>query len=248
MESYNPKFEHYHDTGEHAISRNLEDYKKMAFKEDSNYWLKTKPEKMTPDDPQQWSLRHLHTLEHFIPEKTDDKIIAKKDSSIQYEWDWKEKNIFGGLKSFFQNDSTILDLGSGKGIAVQEINKEFRDKNIKCIGVDYRYTEEQPSEEKNLVAGDFKNLPFLNNAFNRILGIESFPTWLPKEEKLIDNYIEEITRVCAVDSIWRGTLPQYDIEDEIIIPTNVLIEKFVKAGWEVIITNNSFIAKLIYKD
>lgn len=241
------KLEHYHDTGKHAISRGFETYKSMVFKDDDNSWLREKPESMTPDNPEQWSMRHFHTLEHFIPEQVDNKLSSRKDQQVQFEWDWKEEKIFGGLNSFFSNDSLVLDLGSGRGIATQEINEQYKDKNVKCIGVDYRYSQEPPHDAKNLVAGDFENLPFKDNAFNRILSVESFPCWLPSEEQAIDRYISEITRVSQIGTIWRGTLPTYEMEDAIKFPTDTLIRKFVESGWEVVVSAQSFSAKLVVK-
>lgn len=239
--------EHYHDTGEHAISRNLETYKSMVFKDENEHWLKIKPDDMIHKNIMQWSMRHFHTLEHFIPEQIGNKLISHKNQSIQFEWDWNEEKIFGGFDNFFSNDSIILDLGSGKGIATEEINTQFKDKNIKCFGVDQRYSQNQPQPNKNLIACNFANLPFENNSFDRILSIESFPCWLPNEEQTIDKYIEEITRVSKIGTIWRGTLPTYEMEDIIKFSTESLINKFVENGWEVVVSGTLFIAKLIFK-
>jgi ubiquinone/menaquinone biosynthesis C-methylase UbiE len=201
---------------------------------------------MVPKNPMQWSMRHFHTLEHFTPERTDGKIQSLKDQSVQFEWDWKEDKIFGGLDNFFVDNSTVLDLGSGKGIAVNEINEQFADRQIKCVGVDYRYLQEQQTA-KNLVAGDFANLPFKDESFDRLLSVESFPCWLPDKELAIDKYIEEITRVSKIGTIWRGTLPEYDEYDTIKFPTDSIIRKLVENGWELVISGNSFSAKLVIK-
>jgi len=248
MEKPPKHLEHYHDTGEHAISRDFETYKSMVFKDEGKNWLREKPRDMTPDNPMQWSMRHFHTLEHYYPEKVGNKLSSRKDDSVQYEWDWKEKKVFGGLDNFFANDSIVLDLGSGKGIAANEINKQFADRQVKCVGVDYRYSQEQPQNGKNLVAGDFTNLPFEDKSFDRILSVESFPRWLPNEEQTIDRYIEEITRVSKDGTIWRGTLPKYYEYDTIKFPTDSIIKKFVENGWEVVVSGNSFSAKLVVKN
>jgi len=246
MEKPFKNLEHYHDTGEHATSRDLETYKSMVFRDESKNWLRTKPEDMVPENSMQWSMRHSHTLERFIPEQTGRAMQSRKDQTIQFEWDWKEGKIFGGLNNFFLENAQMLDLGSGKGIAVNEINEQFKERGIECTGVDYRYAHEQQTA-KNLVAGDFANLPFKDESFNRILSVESFPCWLPNEEQTIDKYIEEITRISQIGTIWRGTLPKYDEYDTIKFPTDVIIRKFVENGWEVFVSGDSFSAKLTLK-
>lgn len=248
MDKFSEKLEHYHDTGEHAIRRGLKDYRSMVFKDDGNSWSKEKPNEMQPGYPEKWSMRHFHTLEHFIPEQVGGETISRKDQAVQFEWDWKEEKVFGGFENFFADGSMVLDLGSGKGKATREINEQFQDRNLKCVGVDYRYSQEQPQDSKNLVAGDFKNLPFKNNSFDRVLSVESFPCWLPNEEKTIDKYIAEITRVSRTGTIWRGTLPTYaGYWDTIKFPINTIIRKFVESGWEVVISDTSFSAKLVSK-
>lgn len=241
------RLEHYHDTGEHAFNRGLKEYKSMIFIDSSDLWLKEKPKEMTPENSMQWSMRHFHVLKHFIPKQLENQIIPTKDESCGYEWDLKEGEIFGGIKGFFISDSNVLDLGSGSGKAVKEINNEFKTKNIKCVGIDHRYFEKKPDDAENLFAGDFENLPFDDESFDRILSVESFPCWLPNDEKLIDRYIEEITRVSKLGTIWRGTFATYDFEDKVIFSTDQIMEKFTKSGWEVFAHNNSFSAKLIYK-
>ncbi len=248
MEKPPKNLEHYYDTGEHAISRNLETYKSMVFRDERKNWLREKPENMNPKNPMQWSLRHFHKLEHFIPEEAGGEIKPNKDESVQFEWDWKEEKIFGGFDNFFAENSTVLDLGSGKGIAVNEINNQFKEHGIRCTGIDYRYSQEQEQTAKNLVGGDFANLPFEDESFDRLLSVESFPCWLPDDEQTIDKYIEEITRVSKIGTIWRGTLPKYDEYDTINFPTDVIIKKFVKNGWEVVISGDSFSAKLVIKN
>lgn len=238
---------HYHDTGEHAISRGLDTYKYMVFEEKNSYWLREKPENIIPDDPEGWVMRHFYKLKHFIPEQKDNKLSSREDESVQFTWDWKEDEIFGGFDNFFSNDASALDLGSGKGVALKEINEQFKDRNVKCVGIDYRYIQKPQQNSKKLVAGDFENLPFKDNSFNRILSVESFPCWLPNKEKAIDQYVSEITRVSQIGTIWRGTLPSYDIGDEIKFPTDVVIGKFVENGWEVVASVNSFVAKLVLK-
>ena len=98
-----------------------------------------------------------------------------------------------------------------------------------------------------MIAGYFASLPFGDNSFNRILSVESFPCWLPDKEQTIDEYIAEITRVSQIGTIWRGTLPTYEIEDKVKFPTDVIIDKFVKSGWEVVANRDSFSAKLSTK-
>ena len=131
---------HYHDMGEGAITRGLENYKHMIFPDAGGSWLEEKPKEMRPDNPMQWSLKHYHLLGHFSPKKTtEDSLSVDRDSSVQYQWDWKERGIFGGFDGFFSSGSLVLDLGSGKGVAAREINERFGNVGVKCVGVDYRY-------------------------------------------------------------------------------------------------------------
>ena len=242
------KLNYYYDTREGAINRGLEEYKEMAFNDDSDNWLSDKPEGMNPNNPQEWSLRHYHSLKHFIPKKEKNNIVCQEDDSVQYEWDWQGKKVFGGLDNFFTKGARVLDVGSGTGRAVREINEQFIDKNVNCIGVDARYFKED-SHDPNLVAGSLDNLPFKDNSFDRILGVESFPAWLPDDEKSIDKNISEITRVSRLGTIWRGTLPHYDENDKIKFSVDQLTDKFVEHGWEVVTSKQDhFFARLIYKE
>lgn len=238
--------DHYHDTGEHAINRGLDGYMTMIFPEEGIHWLRVKPKNMTPKNPMEWSMRHNHTLEHYIPKNKG--IRFYKDSSIQYEWNWEEGVIFGGSENFFAPGSLILDLGSGTGKAVQDINKRYGSRGVRCFGVDYRYSQKRPHTVANLVAGDFANLPFGENEFDRVLAVESFPCWLPDEEVSIDQYFKEITRVSMLGSVWRGTLPTYSEPEEVIFPTDRIVRKFVENGWEVFVHGAAFSAKLAIKN
>ncbi len=244
MEKTFKYLDHYQDPGEYAISRDLATYKAMVFQDEGEGWLKTRPADMIPEKPMQWSMRHYHTLAHFTPEQTEEGIRSRKDPTIAFEWDWKEGKMFGGLDHFFAEHSRILDLGSGKGLAVHEINEQLQERDITCIGIDDRYFNEKP-RDKNLIAGDFAQLPFEDESFNRMLSVESFPCWLPKEEKTIDTYIEEMTRISQVGTIWRGTLPKYYEDDIISFSTETIVRKIVENGWEVLVNGDAFAAKLV---
>lgn len=232
----------YHDTGEHAYKeRTLETYKSMVFRDATGNWLRQKPDNMTPDNPMQWSLRHFHRIDQYLP--STDTLVT--DPNIQYDWDWKSSDIFGGYDNFFTDNSQVLDLGSGHGQVVQEINQKYSTNGIKCVGVDYRYMHDKPENTSNLVAGDFKNLPFADQSFDRLLSIESFPAWMPKDRDLIGTYFDEITRVSKQGTIWRGTLPTYDDYETPFMSNEQLAKEFTKRGWELVIDhggNGSFIA------
>lgn len=197
---------------------------------------------MIPDNPMEWSLRHFHRIDHFVP--SEDKLAT--DSNIQYDWDWQEANVFGGFDNFFTDEAQIVDLGSGRGQVVQEINQKYSNKGIRCVGVDYRYGHDKPENTNNLVAGDFRSLPFADKTFNRLLSVESFPAWMPKDKELIGKYFEEITRISKPGTIWRGTLPSFEDFEKPFVPTEELATEFTKRGWELVIdsSNSSFIARL----
>lgn len=235
----------YYDTGEHAFKeRTLDTYISMIFRDSTKNWMAKRTEAMTPDNPMLWSLRHSHRIDHFFS-STDQLII---DSQVQYDWDWKNQTIFGGLDNFFIENASILDLGSGHGQVVQEINQRYSSKHVSCIGLDYRYHYDRPAVTRNLVGGEFEKLPFPDKSFNRLLSVESFPAWLPKDKNLITSYFDEITRVSKQGTIWRGTLPTYDEFEKPFISSEELVLEFTKRGWELVVDNGgnrSFIAQLV---
>jgi len=239
-----PKPDGYYDTGWHAYAeRDLSDYRAMVFNDSSERWLSVKPDDITPDNPMKWSMRHEHRLRHYVPLKG----AVLEDDSIEYEWDWPEENIFGGDDGFFVNNSQVLDLGCGHGKVAQEINEKYGKKKIKCTGLDHRLGYEKPPETDSLVAGNFKSMPFRDGEFDRLLGVESFPAWLPTSKELMAQYFLEITRVSKEGAIWRGTLiDEEDITSE-GITTKDIINGFVKNGWELLINGRSFAARLVNK-
>lgn len=240
---FNP--EGYHDMGEHAYKeRTLDEYKSMVFKDSSDDWLTVKPERIAPKNPEEWIERHFHSIKHF----TSSGEVVHRDRTIRYEWDWPETNIFGGFDGFFSQGVQVLDLGSGHGQTVKEINDRYGHKGIKAVGIDYRYRYDRPKVANNLVGGNFIGLPFKDNSFNRLLSIESFPAWLPKDKKVIQRYFREITRVSQDGTIWRGTFPTYDEYDNPSVSFEELIGYFCLSGWEVVdMRGYSFAAKL-YKE
>jgi SAM-dependent methyltransferase len=233
----------YFDTGEHAYKeRNLETYQSMVFRDSTDKWLRKKPEDMVETNPMQWSMRHFHAIELYLPEQDG----YLKDEKIKFDWDWPGTNVYGGLDEFFKDGSLVLDLGSGHGQVVHEINDRFSGNRIKCIGVDARYEHDQPENKENLVTGNFAALPFADHSFNRLLSVESFPAWLPDDKALITQYFNEITRISQPGTIWRGTLPSIEDGEKEILTESVLINEFTSNGWHIVIDKggNSFIAKL----
>jgi SAM-dependent methyltransferase len=245
--------EGYHDTGEFAYDRDLDDYIKSIFRDSSDlptkHAIQHKPAEITPDNPSAWSMRHYYRLEHYLP--ADNQQGYQKDEEVEYAWDWKEATIFGGLEGFFSKGAVVLDLGSGMGKAVDEINEKYSDRGVKCFGVDYRFHRERPENGRNhLIGGHFRDLPFKDGKFDRILSQESFPAWLPPEQKTIDRYFQEITRVSREGTIWRGTFPYLESAEEKYIEDIEIIRGFTKNGWEVVfdVGNRFFIARLTNKN
>ncbi len=167
-------------------------------------------------------------------------------------WEWKEENIFGGFDGFFAPNSVILDLGSGIGLAVKEINEKFKASNVRCIGLDYRYKKQEERKKvvtdpsSLLIAADFKNFPFIDNSADRILSVQSFPSYFPPQE-VAEKYMQEITRVSKVGTIWRGNTP-FENEDDSDIDAWAFRHMALRNGWEFVEIGNSFIAKLLLKN
>lgn len=245
----------YYDTREEYTARNLETYKLMVFDEN---WEETKPNAQ-PGSITEQSLQALHGISFFVPSKDR---APQKLTGKNYEWDLPGGEPFGGEKSFFERNAIVLDLGSGKGIAKDEINIRYGSIGLQCLSYDFRYllrgydTEVHPFYEMELpkkagssVAGGFDCLPFADNSFNRILSVESFPAWLPKGQADFNRYFTEITRVSQKGAIWRGTLPSM----EGLLPSGYksfsLEKAFCENGWEVIFPHKRgyFIAHLVDK-
>lgn len=243
--SPHPHPEGYHDTGPHAYKeRKLVDYKDIVFRDASDNWFREQPDYIKPDNPMQWPLRHFHKLDHFVP-----TTIGKSAKQEFYDWTWPEDAIFGGYNGFFQDNVKVLDVGSGYGQVVQQINKEFKDKQITAIGVDYRYHHDRPENADKLIAGNVANLPFQSNSFNRLLSVESFPAWYPKNREQVSKYFQEITRVSQPGAIWRGTMPTYDDFETPYLSNDEFADIFTQNGWELVIDRGSiaFMAKLVAK-
>lgn len=247
MDSIDSRIPHkpdgYHDTGEHAYKqRSLADYSSMLFRDSTKDWLALQPSTMIPDNTMEWSMRHWHELCHYSPNPVDGLPL----SETTHDWDWPKTGIFGGSNEFFSDGAQIIDLGSGHGRAVHEINERYKNQNIQCFGVDYRYHHDRPEKALNLVGANFEALPFADGLFNRLLSVESFPAWLPKDEKKVERYFDEITRVSSHDALWRGTLPTLGDESDMPTITHYdLARMFTQRGWEVVFDTgkNSFAAR-----
>ncbi|OGF25096.1 hypothetical protein A2303_05740 [Candidatus Falkowbacteria bacterium RIFOXYB2_FULL_47_14] len=241
-----PRPDGYDDAGWHAYNmRMLKDYKEMIFKdspEAEHYkWLNKRPEDPSKAYERFGYKKYYHTLEHYLPAKQG----GERNKSINFEWDWPEKNLFGGLDGFFEKGAKILDLGSGLGKVTEEINNKYKEKNISCVGLDHRLAYQQPDEKiSNLVSGDFGALSFKTDSFNRLLSVESFPAFLPSTLKKIEEYFQEITRVSRIGTIWRGTFSEEEDIENKEVNFDQLKKLFGKYGWELVVSNNSFVALL----
>ncbi len=245
----------YYDTRETASERDLDTYMFMVFDEN---WQTKKP-KVESGSIAKTSLESLHKISKFIPA---DNGNSERVASVKYEWDLEGGEPFGGITGFFSENTKILDLGSGKGIAKDQINEKYSGLGVKCVSLDFRYLlqgydndkhpfyeMEIPQNSADSVAGEFGNLPFADNTFDRMLSVETFPAWLPKDSADFERYFREVTRVCQKGTIWRGTSPTF----EDLLPngyTNFSLQNaFCKNGWEVIIPNarGYFAAHLVKK-
>ncbi len=142
--------------------------------------------------------------------------------------------ISRGETGFFSDGSIILDIGSGGGNAVRDINKKYHHDNIRCIGVDIRYTIQSPLYNLpfKFVAGEWGKMPFHDNSFNRLLTYESFPRYALSRTTSKEDYIstfKEITRIAQPETIWRGTLGKWSTDVDELHPAI----QMVKNGWTV---------------
>jgi len=96
-----------------------------------------------------------------------------------------------------ENDR-ILDIGCGGGATLKRMSEEVRDGHL--IGVDYSATSLELSGKTNaealqqgkmdLVEASVEKLPFADNAFDKIITVESFYFWPNPQENL-----KEVRRV-----------------------------------------------------
>ena len=117
-----------------------------------------------------------------------------------------------------ENDR-ILDIGCGGGATLKRMSEEVRDGHL--IGVDYSATSLELSGKTNaealqqgkmdLVEASVEKLPFADNAFDKIITVESFYFWPDPAENLKEVYRvlkEQGTFLLVADIYQKENLPE----------------------------------------
>ena len=200
-----------------------------------------------PPQPPRFSYAHCYSPQTIIrevslvmgvPPEYDDLLISEIGT------------IDGGKTGFFKQGSRILDIGSGGGMAVTEINRKYKHKDIKAVGLDIRYTSRQSVKakgEKRFVGGEWGKMPFADDSFDRLLSYESFPKYGMSRNQSVEDYkkvFKEITRISKVGTIWRGTYGTSLAGGSMPTPAAVMASN----GWEVyVFPTGDFVAVLSNK-
>ena len=227
-----------------SFNRPLSMYEDRLFPDDEEVKEKFKS---GPPQPPQFLYAHYYSpqtikrevsLVKGVPSEYDDLLISEIGT------------IDGGKTGFFKQGSRILDIGSGGGTAVTEINRKYKHKDIKAVGLDIRYTSRQSVKakgEKRFVGGEWGKMPFADDSFDRLLSYESFPKYGMSRNQSVEDYkkvFKEITRISEVGTIWRGTYGTSFAGDGMPTPAAVMTSN----GWEVyVFPTGDFVAVLSNK-
>ncbi len=155
---------------------------------------------------------HTSTKRLYIDRMNDNKVdcMIKAKKYGQEYWDGDRRYGYGGYKYIpgrwkpvaemliknynLNNNSSLLDVGCGKGFLLHEIKTILPD--IKICGFDSsQYAVENSKEEikKNIILHDAKNnYPFKNNEFDLVISLNVLHNLKIFELK---NALEEIERV-----------------------------------------------------
>lgn len=157
--------------------------------------------------------------------------------------------LCGGRREFFSEGAQILDIGSGGGKALLMMNELYGSRGVKVIGLDDAYKDRIPNglNAETAIAGNWREMPFEDNGFDRFLSCESNLKWLGKStggifftENDIQT-IDEVTRVAREGAIWRATFSGNLAENKLFIQT------MVNNDWKVFFYVRTMIAQLVHK-
>lgn len=154
----------------------------------------------------------------------------------------KITDIFGGLKAFFSEGTSLLDIGSGGGQAVDQMRTKYS-QGMRIQGVDIRYGIDKPSADLKspYTTASWKHLPYKESSFDRLLSYESFPRYPfsgDGDTEQATQVFKEITRVAKNGALWRGTLPS-------MVSGSHFMDGFTQNGWEVYVPDHKlFVARL----
>jgi len=122
------------------------------------------------------------------------------------------KNVIPDFIDFYSlnNDSSILDIGCGKGFMIYDFLKYLPEINIKGIDIsEYAIKNCKEEVKDNLIIGDAKNLPFDDNSFDLIISIVSIHNLGIND---CSKSLSEINRVSKKNSFI--TVDAYKTEEE----------------------------------
>jgi malonyl-CoA O-methyltransferase len=149
----------------------------------------------------------------------DKKIIAEnfskaakiydKSASVQQE---AAKNLVRVALPFVENNSKILDLGSGTSFIAKEFlnHEEFQQKKVKFYEVDLSLEmlqswKDRPSENFFAIQADIENLPFETQSFDLIISSFSLQ-WLENLPKIF----ARISSLLKPNGIFAFCVPTYE--------------------------------------
>ena len=122
------------------------------------------------------------------------------------------KNVIPDFIDFYSlnNDSSILDIGCGKGFMIYDFLKYLPEINIKGIDIsEYAIKNCKEEVKDNLIIGDAKNLPFDDNSFDLVISIVSIHNLGIND---CSKSLSEINRVSKKNSFI--TVDAYKTEEE----------------------------------
>lgn len=156
----------------------------------------------------------------------------------------------GGQDNFFKEGSRVLDIGAGAGVAVAGLKMQYPNISFTALEKGYNQNIEPAYKEYgDYVGGDWNNLPFKENSFNRILSVESFPKhaeWIWDFERTF----RDVTKVSSPGTIWRGTHFGTNYDDNRPMDSDWVTEmlrNMTVNGWDVYVSKRIFIAQLAEK-
>ena len=176
---------------------------------------------------------HTKTKRNYIERMMGQKVKCMKISKkYGYDyWDGNRKYGYGGFKYIpgynsllakkiikaykLTNNSSVLDIGCGKGFLIYEIKKIL--KNIKIIGIDIsKYAKHKTINEikKNIIIKDArKKLPFKDNFFDLVISINTLHNFKINEISTCLSEIERIgkSKFICVES-YRNELEQFNLQ------------------------------------
>jgi len=179
------------------------------------------------------TFNHERTKRNYIERMNNDKAYCMKVSKKydQEYWDGDRKYGYGGYKyipGYFKklakklintyalkNDSSILDLGCGKGFLLYEMKKILKD--LKVYGLDiskYAIKNSKKELRKSLRHGDLnKKLPYKGKKFDLVISINTLHNL--KIEKIL-KCLKEIdnlgnSKYVCVES-YRNELEQFNLQ------------------------------------